>query len=90
MPAEQLRRRQVQQAALVLIDQPPVLDIDVPVLAGHVQRRAHPLRLLLDHGHAPRRSVRREITGTPRLMMPAFSPAIVVERVAEKFGVIDR
>ena len=51
MPAEQFWRRQIHQAAIVLIDQPPALDIDVPFLPGAMQRRAHALRLLLDHGH---------------------------------------
>ena len=36
----QPRRRQIEQAALVLIDQPAALFADVPVLAGDMQRRA--------------------------------------------------
>ena len=51
MPAEQLWRRQIQQAALVLIDQTPALDADMPLLPGRMQRRAHALRLRLDHRH---------------------------------------
>jgi len=50
MPAEQFWRRQIHQAALVLIDQPPALDIDMPILPRGMQRRAHALCLLLDHG----------------------------------------
>ena len=34
MPAEQFWRRQIHQAAVVLIDQPSALDIDVPLLPG--------------------------------------------------------
>jgi hypothetical protein len=33
MPPEQLRRRQIHQAALILIDQPAALDADMPLLA---------------------------------------------------------
>ena len=55
MPAEQLWRRQIHQAALVLIDQPPALDADMPLLSRRMQRRAHALRLRLDHRHRLRR-----------------------------------
>ncbi len=50
MPPEQPRRGKIEQAALILIDQPTVFHIDVPVLAGRVQGAAHLLRPLLDHG----------------------------------------
>ena len=56
MAAEQLRRRQIEQPVVVLIDQPAVLLVHVPVLAGDAQRRAHALRLALDHARAPRRA----------------------------------
>ena len=51
MPAEQFWRRQIHQPAIVLIDQPSALDIDVPVLTGRMQRRAQAPGLRLDHGH---------------------------------------
>jgi hypothetical protein len=34
MPAEQFWRRQIHQAAVVLVDQPSALDIDMPLLPG--------------------------------------------------------
>src|SRR5579872_7545732 len=40
MAAEKPRRRQIHQATIVLIDQTPALDIDVPFLPGNVKRRA--------------------------------------------------
>ena len=51
MPAEQFWRRQIHQAAIVLIDQPAALDADMPLLPGRIQRRAHAGRLRFDHGH---------------------------------------
>ena len=39
MPAEQFWRRQIHQAAIVLIDQPAALDADMPLLPGRMQRR---------------------------------------------------
>ena len=55
MPAEQFWRRQIHQAALVLIDQPPALDTDMPLLSRGMQRRAHAPGLRLDHRHRLRR-----------------------------------
>ena len=55
MPPEQFWRRQIHQAALVLIDQPPALDADMPLLSRGMHRRAHALRLRLDHRHRLRR-----------------------------------
>ena len=55
MPAEQFWRRKIHQAALVLIDQPPALDTDMPLLSRRMHRRAHALRLCLDHRHRLRR-----------------------------------
>src|SRR5882672_1128770 len=48
MPAEQFWRREIHQAAIVLIDQPAALDADMPLLPGRMQRRAHALGLRLD------------------------------------------
>ena len=48
--AAELGQRQIEQAVVVLIDQTAVLAMHAPVLAGHAQRRAHALRLPLDHG----------------------------------------
>ena len=32
MPAKQFRRREIQQAALILVDQPSAFDADMPLL----------------------------------------------------------
>ena len=40
VPAKQPRRRQIEQARFVLIDQPPTFLADDPFLAHDVQRRA--------------------------------------------------
>ena len=87
MPPEQLRRRQIHQAALILIDQPAALDADMPLLACRMQRRAHAVRLRFDHRHRFRRLLGAN-TGMLRLMMAAFSPAIAVSELPKKFGVI--
>src|SRR4029077_11605005 len=49
MTTEQPRRRQIHQPAVILIDQAPTLDIDVPFLSSPVERSAHPPGRLLDH-----------------------------------------
>ena len=51
MPAEQFWRREIEQAALILIDQPSTLDADMPLLPRRMQRRAHASRLRFDHCH---------------------------------------
>ena len=51
MSPEQSWRRQIHQAAIVLIDQPAALDADMPLLPGRVQRRPQAGRLRFDHGH---------------------------------------
>ena len=55
MPAEQFWRREIHQAALVLVDQPPAFDADMPLLPGRMQRRAHTAGLRLDDRHRFRR-----------------------------------
>ena len=87
MPAEQFWRRQVHQAALVLIDQPPALDIDVPPLACRMQRRAQPPGVLLDHGDRLSR-----LLGANHRHVGLDDPGLLSrdrrQRVAEKLGVI--
>ena len=87
MPAEQFWRRQIHQAALVLIDQPSALDIDVPLLPGAIQRRVHAPRLRLDDGDRLGRLLRADHRHV------ALDDAGLLagnrrQRVAEKFGVI--
>ena len=77
MPPEQPRRRQIHQAAIILIDQPSALDIDMPLLSGGMQRRAH-ARACCSITAIASAACSAQITGTPRLMMAAFSPAIRV------------
>ena len=78
MPAEQFWRGEIEQAAIVLIDQPAALDADMPLLAGRMQRRAHAPAPAASMTAIASSACSAEITGTPRLMMPAFSPAIEV------------
>ena len=59
MPAEQFWRRQIHQAAFVLIDQPPALDIDMPFLPGGMQRRAHARSPAPRSRPSPRATARR-------------------------------
>src|SRR5262249_23411045 len=47
----QFWRGKVHQAAIVLIDEAPALDADMPMLAGGMERRTLTLRLPLDHSH---------------------------------------
>src|SRR6185437_15207680 len=47
VPPEQFWRGEIHQAAIVLIDQPAALDIDMPLLAGGMQRRMLTPRLRL-------------------------------------------
>ena len=87
MPPEQFWRRQIHQAALVLIDQPPALDADMPLLAGRMQRRAHAVGLRLDHAHRFRRLLGahdRHVALDDRGLLAGDRG----QRVAEKFGVI--
>ena len=55
MTAEQSWRRQIHQAAIVLIDQASALDADVPLLPGRMQRRMQAPGALFDHGDRLRR-----------------------------------
>src|SRR5581483_712831 len=48
MAAEKSRRSQIQQAAIVLIDQTSPLDADMPLLPCAMQRRALTARAILD------------------------------------------
>ena len=50
--AGERRRRQVEQAVLVLVDQPAVLGVAVEILAGDQRRDAEPRRRAHEHGAA--------------------------------------
>ena len=70
------RQRQIEQAALVLEDEPAVLLADDEILAGDDERRADARRLALRARAARRAPAEPMIAGAPRLKMPAFSEAI--------------
>ena len=82
MPAEQLWRRQVHQAALVLIDQPAALDTRHAIAARqHAAARAS-ARVCCSITSMASGCCSAEITGTLRLMIAAFSPAMRRQRIA--------
>ena len=89
MPAVELRRRQIEQAVVVLIDQPAALFGRGPVLAGNRQRRAHARRLPLDDGERLARLVgddRRHVA----LENAGLLGGDLLQRIAEKFAMIER
>ena len=61
-----------------------------PVAVAGEERRAEALGLALDHVATPPAAAAPTTTGRPRLMMPAFSPAMLGERVAEELLVVHR
>ena len=85
--AKQARRREIEQAALVVIDKTPVLDADMPFLRRGKQRRAHLLRGLLDHrlrfGLLLGRNHRHAALDDTGLFASNLD-----ERIAEEFGMI--
>ena len=89
MAAVKLRRRQIEQAGLVLIDQPAALLGGGPVLAGDLERRIEPRRLPLDHGQRVAR-LRGDDRRRAALEDAGLLGGDLLERVAEKFGVVDR
>ena len=76
MAAVELRRRQVEQAVVVLIDQPAALlgRASSPRRRSRAARRR--ARPAARSPRAPRAAARAITAGTPRLRMPAFSAAI--------------
>ena len=89
MAAVKLRRRQIEQACFVLIDQPSAFFGRGPVLAGDLQRRAELGRLPLDHGERVAR-LRRNDRRRAALENAGLLGGDLLERVAEKIGMIDR
>ena len=89
MAAVKLRRRQVEQTRLVLINQPAALFGRGPILAGDFQRRIEPRRLPLDHGERIAR-LRGDDGRRLPLENAGFFRRDLLDRVAEKIGVIDR
>jgi hypothetical protein len=75
MPPVKPRSRQIEQARFVLVDQPSPLLGGGPILAGNFQRSDEFARLPLDYGKN-RAMLRSDYGETPRLSIPAFSPAI--------------
>ena len=88
MAAVKFRRRQIEQAGLVLIDQPPALLGGGPVLAGDLQRRIEPRRLPFDRGKRVAR-LRGHDGRRAALEDAGLLGGDLVERVAEKIGVVD-
>src|ERR1700759_5496858 len=88
MPAERARPPKTKQAALVLIDQPPALDTDVPLLAGAMKRRTLASRDLLDLGQRVGLLMRAN-HGNAALDDPRFFGRDRSQRGAEEFDVID-
>ena len=89
MAAVKFRRRQIEQAGLVLIDQPPALLGRGPVLAGDLQRRIEPRRLPFDHGERVAR-LRGDDGRRPALEDAGLLRGDLFERIAEKIDVVDR
>ena len=89
MAAAELRQRQIEQPVVVLIDQPAVLVVHVPVLAGDAERRAPAPRRLLDHRQhrvALRRNRRRHAALEDRGLLVGD----LLDGVAEEFQMIHR
>jgi hypothetical protein len=88
MTAEQSWRRQIQQAAFVLVNQAPALDTDMPLLARAIERRTQAPRTALD------RIERLGLLsgadhGNAALDDSGLFSRDRLQRRAEKFGVID-
>ena len=83
MAAEQLRRRQIEQAVVVLIDQPAALLGRGPVLAGDADRRPDARGLALDHRERLAR-LRRHDRRHAALEDAGLLGGDLAERVAEE------
>ena len=88
MTAIKLRRRQIEQARFVLIDQPATLFGRGPVLAGDFQRCIEPCGLPLDHGESVAR-LRRDNCRRRTLENAGLFGSDLLDGVAKKIGVID-
>ena len=77
MAAVEFRRRQIEQARFVLIDQPATLLGRGPVLAGDLAAARSSLAACRSITASASRCCAATIAGTPRLRMPAFSAAIL-------------
>ena len=73
MTARQARRRQIEQAALVLEHQPAVFLVDVKILVRDNSGSADAARLARPAHRARASGWKPMIAGTPRLKIPAFS-----------------
>ena len=87
--AIKLRRRQIEQARFVLIDQPAALLGRSPILAGDLQRHIEPRRLPFDHRKRVA-SLRCDNGRRPALENTGLLIGDLVERIAQKVGMIDR
>ncbi len=89
MAAEKLRRRQVEQSVVVLIDEPSAFLARRPMLAGGAQRRPRLAGARLDHFERGA-ALRRDDDGNAVLEDAGLLGGDRLERLAEKFGVIER
>src|SRR5450830_1233085 len=89
MAAVKFRRRQIEQARFILIDQASALLGGGPILAGNLQRRAEFRRLPFDHGERVA-ALRGDDRRHAALEDAGLLGRDLVERVPEKVGVVDR
>ena len=89
MPSRQPRRRQIEQAGVVLIDQPAALLGRGPVLAGDPDRRAGARRRALDHRQRLAR-LRRDDRRHVALEDAGLLGRDLRDAVAEIVGVVER
>jgi hypothetical protein len=89
MAAVQLRQGQIEQAVVVLIDQPATLLVHVPVLTAHPKRRTDLRRRALDHVQR-RLGLRRNRSRHPALENRGLLGGDLLDGVAEKFEMIHR
>ena len=86
---EQLRRRQIEQAVVVLIDEAAALLGCHPILAGDADRRLDPRRLPLDGGQRLAR-LRRHDRRHLRLEDAGLLGRDLADGIAEMLGMIER
>src|SRR5690349_19341301 len=89
MPAVELRRRQIEKAGIILINQAAALFRGGPVLAGDPDRRLHASGLALDHRKRLAR-LRRHDRRHLALEDAGLLRGDERDGVAEKLGVVER
>src|SRR5438105_14885592 len=89
MAAKEFRRRQVEQAVVVLVDQPAARLRCRPILAGDPDRRTDTRGCPFDHGQCLAR-LRRHDRGYVALEDAGLFGRDLGQRVAEMLGMIER